>query len=201
MNRFALRTGLALALSVPLLAQYPGLRAREGAIQRNLPLGSGLPRLAPIPPLGMPLGDSHAFLSVRPPHPEGRFLYSLPFAAYPVGAPTATYYYAPQLNVVVMPPAAEAERTAEVPPAPVNSRLKEYNWPEPVKTPEAGKPEYFVLVLRDGSTRSASALWVQGDEIHYIDARGGHESVPVAALDRDATVDRNRESGIRIFLP
>ena len=55
--------------------------------------------------------------------------------------------------------------------------------------------------MRDNSVIDASAYWVDGDTLHYIDRQGKEKQVPVSQVDEARSQQLNRERGIEFGLP
>ena len=56
-------------------------------------------------------------------------------------------------------------------------------------------------MLKDGKTLSAAAVTAQGAALQIVDPDGGHQRVPLDAIDREATRRRNAERNLRLQLP
>ena len=85
-------------------------------------------------------------------------------------------------------------------PSPANPVIHEYNFnSEPVQV--AGKPPAFTIMLKNGSTRLATASWVQGGELHYLDLQSRQMLLPAEVIDREATERANAEKSLRLDLP
>jgi len=58
----------------------------------------------------------------------------------------------------------------------------------------------FAIVLKNGSTLSATAATVQGSALQIVDPEGEHRRVPLDSIDREATRRRNAERNLRLQL-
>ena len=58
-----------------------------------------------------------------------------------------------------------------------------------------------MIALRDGRKLSAAAVWVQQNELHYVDADNANGRVPLSAVDRTATRELNQERHLNLRLP
>jgi len=84
------------------------------------------------------------------------------------------------------------------PPEPPRLAVRSYVWPDTATPTEAINT--FAIVSKDGSMRSAIAVWVQGTELRYRTEEGGGR-VPLAQIDREKTLRVNAERGLRFWLP
>lgn len=191
-----------LTFAGAVLAQRGGFSPAAGGFgmpPRPAPLG--LPPLGPIPWLApvQPFSSGPFFGSALPARIPRTPRFPLGgFTAFPVLG--GSYYAAPAApvqNVVVFQPAPPAMAPAPEPqPSRPQSVIREYPRPEA----EAG-PRAYLLVLTNGTRVSASAVWVDGDDLRYIDPEGGHWRVTLHAIDRDATRRANREQDLDLRLP
>jgi len=160
-----------------------------------MPLGNPLPHLSPIPQLGG---------SPRPPFapqrgPQHRLAspgYS-PVVYYPMTAYDAPAEPAPGVTIIqqfTAPPAAPVAQEQ-----PVTPQIHEY--PAPAAPPPAAEPATFAILLKDGSSYSATAVMIQGKELQIVDPDGQHRRIPLDAIDRDATRRRNADRNLRLQLP
>jgi hypothetical protein len=100
----------------------------------------------------------------------------------------------PNPNAVAMPaPMGWAPMPRPEPPArPV---VHDYNYPE------GDASAVFSIIAKDGSTRSASAVWVEDGVVHYITPEGVGGRLPLGNIDRQATSRANGEKHLRLWLP
>jgi hypothetical protein len=99
----------------------------------------------------------------------------------------------PSAPVIVQPP----------PPAPVQTAhpiIHEYNWNAKGVAP-ARDETTVTIALKDGSTRSAIATWVQGRTLHYTDSDDKQGVLSADLIDRDTTRRLNKEKNLSIQLP
>jgi hypothetical protein len=82
-------------------------------------------------------------------------------------------------------------------PPPARPELHEYKWKE-TGTPQSAA---FTIVLHDGSTRSAVAVWVQDKVVHYIRPDDLASALPLRSIDREATLRANAEKHLSLQLP
>jgi hypothetical protein len=100
--------------------------------------------------------------------------------------------------IIVQPGSGGTGAPAEAPPA--NPVIHEYKLDnEPAGTP--GPQTTFTIVLKDGSTRSATASWIQGGRLHYLDLRSRQMLLSPEVIDRNATERANAAKSLRIDLP
>jgi len=105
----------------------------------------------------------------------------------------------PQWVEPAAPPAVEA---------PAQAVITEYKWPAtaassssaPSTTAESESQD-FVLVLKNGSTLSAVAVFASDDGLHYVDADERHACISMSQVDRAATLKLNRARNLNLYLP
>ena len=157
-----------------------------------------------VPPLGASnpgfpahLGDRFRF------HDGNRF--DVPFGGYPwfYGGDYAGYYenagngYSqPSPSVVVVMPFAAPP--PEPPPPPIRPERREYKWPASANSSAATS---FSIVSNDRRVQSAVAVWVQDHSLCYVAPDGSTGQIPIDAIDRAATIERNAEKDLKLSLP
>jgi len=153
-----------------------------------------IPFVRPIPPAGM---ITPGFGSGRSLRPSGAV-----FGPYVSGGYGLTdgYGVSPSLqNVIVLQPVAEQL------PAPPAKLPQSMIWEAPaqptVERPVVEEPPSFAIALKNGTKIFAAAIWVQGNDVHYVDADGAHKQVALDAIDRDATRQLNRARNLVLRLP
>ena len=183
------------------------LAATAFAQDRNFPaaLGTGLPpmnvsdRPAGLNYGGFPWGDDYGY----------------GFDGYGYAAPYG--YPAPYSNVprfvkrlvLIQQPAVPAAPPAPpAPPEPIHSsiqNLKGYPTQNPSSAPEqnpsSAPVDFFMIILKNGSQLTASAVWVQGNDARYMDGAGQGHRVPLADVDRTATRELNQTHHLNLSLP
>jgi hypothetical protein len=99
---------------------------------------------------------------------------------------------------LIIPP---APGTAPAPPPqPAVSVIHEYDFGKEAAG-LGGKPVTFTIVLKDGSTRQATASWVAGGKLHYVDLQARQPVLPPELIDRSATERANKAKNLRMELP
>jgi hypothetical protein len=115
------------------------------------------------------------------------------------------YEYPPSpQNVIVVqqPPPPAPEAPQETPPPPVQSQIRDYNFGTTTEARPSGAAEqHFVIALKDGTLRSAVAVWAAGDSLNYVDPDGRYRKTPMAVVDRDRTNRLNRDRHLQLQLP
>jgi hypothetical protein len=121
--------------------------------------------------------------------------YGYGFGGYGYAVPDADT--PPVINnaVFVQQPAAPAP-----PPVPIHSSILNLK-SDSEETADAAPPVFFVIVLKNGSRLTASAVWVQGNDARYVDADGEGRRVPLADVDRSATRELNQARHLNLRLP
>jgi hypothetical protein len=185
--RTILGLNLVCLLATPAFAQ-----------DRNFPaaLGAGLPPLNSIgPPPGLNYGTSSG------PH-HGGFPrgvgYGYGFGGYGYAAP---YPDAPPfVNNVVLVQQPAVPIAPPAPPEPIHSSIQNVKG-DPEQDASGASAAFFIIVLKNGSRPTASAVWVQGNDARYIDADGQGRRVPLADVDRTATRELNQTHHLNLRLP
>jgi len=84
----------------------------------------------------------------------------------------------------------------QAPPKPIHPEIKEYNPP-----PEKGDASPFSIAMKDGSVRSAMAVWTVGESLDYVDGHGKAGQAPIDSVDREATKKLNPGKNVQAWLP
>jgi hypothetical protein len=114
------------------------------------------------------------------------------------------YDNAPQPDSFVQPPPPFVQPPA--PPVvepPGHAAIAEYNWPAaaPPSSPAEPEPQPFAIVLKNGSTLSAVAVFASDDGLHYVDPNQNHLRISISEVDRGATLKLNRARNLNLYLP
>jgi hypothetical protein len=121
------------------------------------------------------------------------------FLPYDVGRP---YGYSPQPIFIVLQPPPPA--IVQQPPRETHPVIINYVQPTPAPSaPVEGVPQTFGIVLKDGSTRSATAVVTGASDgvLHYVDPEGRSMRISMNEVNREATQKLNRERNIPLWLP
>jgi hypothetical protein len=124
--------------------------------------------------------------------------YGYGFDGYGYAAP---YPNAPPVvnNVVlVQQPAVPAAPPA--PPEPIHSSIQNVKG-DPKQNPSSAPVAFFIIILKNGSRLTASAVWVQGNDARYMDGDGQGHRVPLADVDGTATRELNQTHHLNLRLP
>jgi hypothetical protein len=118
--------------------------------------------------------------------------------------------YAPQPVVVIQQPPPPVVRPSAPPVVQPSEYLvvKEYKWPAAgtasspsAASTSASNAQDFAIVLKDGSSLSAVAVFVSDDGLHYVDPDQRQMRISMSEIDRAATVKLNRERNLNLQLP
>ncbi len=63
------------------------------------------------------------------------------------------------------------------------------------------EPAHYLIAFKDHTIYSAVAYWVDRDTLHYFTSGNVHNQVSLSLVDRDLTVQLNKESGLDVKLP
>jgi hypothetical protein len=173
------------------LAAGAGFGQRPGGI----PLGNPLPPVSPIPPFGGSARPQFSQPRAAQRGLRGPALYSLPY--YPAAAYSYPAESSPGGVTIIQQFAAPPAPAAAEQPA-VTPQIHEY--PAPAAPSSESAPATFAIVLKNGSTLSATAVTVQDSALQIVDPDGEHRRVPLDSIDREATRRRNAERNLRLQL-
>jgi hypothetical protein len=180
------------------LAQHAGGFARGNAGGRGF-AGRGMMTRPPTRGLGGRVRSP--FIGSYLPIPGGYgFLGGYPYDA---GYPDAGFYAEepppPPNFVVAAPPTGQESPQPAAPIRPAQSVIHEYTWP---KNDETGAgATTFTIALKDGSQRFATAAWIQGGKLHYLDSEDRQQALSSDVIDRQTTDRLNEEKHLRLQLP
>jgi hypothetical protein len=166
---------LSLNLAHQACAQRHG-GARRGVARRSHSYSRGR--------FGSSFGSGYGYLS----------------ADYDYGAASG---YAPQPIVYVPPPPVLPQPTARPAAEPERPSVTEYTWPaeDATSSPSGTESQVFSIVLKDGSTLSAVAVFSSDDGLHYVDPDERHLRISMSEVDRAATIKLNRARKLNLYLP
>jgi len=194
-----MRTILGLSL-VCLLA------ATAFAQDRNFPaaLGTALPPLnSSGPPPGLNYGTSSGLSHGGFPWGDD---YGYGFDGYGYAAPYSNIPRFVNRLVLIQQPAVPAAPAAPAaPPEPIHSSIQNVKGSfiqnvkgDPTQNPSSAPVAFFMIILKNGSQLTASAVWVQGSDACYVDGNGQGHRVPLADVDRTATQELNQTNHLNL---
>ncbi len=171
-----------LVLNVVLLLASVAL-----AQDRHFPaaLGAGLPPLQQTAPRVAPPRGHHVPLG---PGYGGGYWGGYGYGGYAPAAPEP----APVVNNIVF----EAPPVILPPPEPIHSSIQNLK-----PAASTAPPAFYVIALKNGSHLDAAAVWVQGNDLRYVDADDQNRRVPLADIDRTATHELNQARNLNLRLP
>jgi hypothetical protein len=175
---------------------------QQGVGNFGLPPVGPIPWVSPIQPGFAPYGYGAAGF--------GRRGFGYGYPGYLPLAYSDGYYapvQAPAQNIIVVQ-TAPPPIVVEAPPAPANPVIHDYPQPaEAQPAPQAAQPappaetRTFAVVLKNRTNIQAAAVWVQNNDLHYVDANSRHGSVSLDAVDYAATDRENRARNLDLHLP
>jgi hypothetical protein len=135
----------------------------------------------------------------------GFYDYGYPYAYdYSYGSAAPAYNYSPGVNIVY-PPASPASNTIYVERAtPV---IREYDQAGNERqisgdaSATANSSPIYLIAFQDHTIRAAAAYWVDGKTLHYVTLQHEEKQTPLDGIDRDFTLQLNRERRVTIQLP
>lgn len=118
--------------------------------------------------------------------------------------------YAPQpIAFIQQPPLSVQPPAPPVVQPPGHPVIKSYEWPaagaasspSAPSTTSASEAQAFTIVLKDGSSLSALAVFADDDGLKYVDPDGRQLPISMSEIDRAATLKLNRERNLNLHLP
>ncbi len=107
------------------------------------------------------------------------------------------YPSAPSVLMVTPSPQPAPMEAPQPPPEPPRLVIREYKGAATGSDASA----VFSIVAKDGSVRSAIAVWVLDGAVHYLDPDGVPAQVLLGSVDREATRRANAEKRLTLWLP
>jgi hypothetical protein len=101
---------------------------------------------------------------------------------------------------VVYPSQAQSAPGYEERPSPVIREYDEYGQETRRSGGSAASPIYLVA-FQDHVIRAAAAYWVDGRTLHYVTLQHEEKQAPLDTVDRDLTMQLNRERHVQFQLP
>jgi hypothetical protein len=72
---------------------------------------------------------------------------------------------------------------------------------QPAPARAQARPAYYLIAMKTGVIRAALAYWVKGSTLHYVDRGQQHRQMPLESVDRDFSIQLNRERDVELTLP
>lgn len=135
------------------------------------------------------------------------YYYNSPYvSSYPYMGSYPTYDYSTTPNVTVIYPqqSQPAASTVYVDRAnPVMRTYDEYGQEVQPSSGGAGGSEapIYLVAFKDHVIRAAAAYWVDGKTLHYVTLEHEEKQAPLDTVDRDFSLQLNRERRVRFQLP
>ncbi|MDP9115221.1 MAG: hypothetical protein M3O20_16250 [Acidobacteriota bacterium] len=145
--------------------------------------------------LGSPLPPLQATVAPRVPPARNHRIPSGPWywGGYGYGGYIPAYAEpAPVVNNIVF----EAPPVVLPPPEPIHSSIQSFKAAD-----SNALPAFYVIALKNGLHYDAAAVWVQGNDLHYLDADDQNHLVPLAEVDRRTTRELNQARNLNLRLP
>jgi len=118
-----------------------------------------------------------------------------PYAYYP-------YSYDPSPNVTVIYPAPAQDAPNPVYAERANPVVGEYDqYGQEIKSSTSGAAPIYLLAFTDHAIRVAAAYWVDGKTLHYVTLEHEQKQAPLDTVDRDLSLQLNRERHVPFSLP
>jgi hypothetical protein len=123
---------------------------------------------------------------------------SYPSYSYPVYEPS------PNVTVIQAPPASAPAQSTVYVERP-NPNVREYDqYGQQSNRPAASAnpgPTLYLIAFRDQSIRAAAAYWTEGGTLHWVTQEHEHKQAPLNTVDRDLSLQLNRERRVAFTLP
>ena len=86
----------------------------------------------------------------------------------------------------------------EPPPPPARPVMHEYHWPASNSDDAVA---VFSIVTNDKRIHYATMVWIDGDELSFVDSHGGTGRIPRSSISRDLTYKANPGKNLKPWLP
>ncbi len=78
--------------------------------------------------------------------------------------------------------------------------------PEPevraeTKSVDDERPTVYLIAMKDSTIYSSLAYWLEDDTVHYITTQHSHNRATIDLIDRELSIQLNRERGVEFKLP
>jgi hypothetical protein len=112
------------------------------------------------------------------------------------------YSYDPSPNVTVIYPVPAPSAPSGVYAERANPVVRNYDeYGQEIKPPSGGVAPIFLLAFTDHVIRAAEAYWVNGKTLNYITLDYQQKQAPLDTVDRDLSLQLNRERRVPFWLP
>ena len=130
------------------------------------------------------------------------YAYSYPAYSYPAYSYPA-YSYQPASNVTVVYPQSSQATPNNIYVERASPSTREYDeYGQETRRPAAvNAPPVYLIAFKDRSIRAASAYWVDGGTLHYVTLQHEERQAALDTVDRDFSVQLNRERRVQFSLP
>lgn len=121
--------------------------------------------------------------------------------------PSPVYEYNTSPNVTVIYAAPPAQAPAPVYSSPAQPAMRTYDQygqevqpADPSPDASSASPVYLIAT-KDQAIRAAAAYWVDGGTLHYVTLQHEEKQVPLDSVDRNLSLQLNRERRVAFRLP
>jgi hypothetical protein len=124
---------------------------------------------------------------------------------YPGTYSYAAYNTSPNVTVIYPAQAQSAPNVVHTQPA--NSLFREYDeygqevTRAPTSSGNAAASPIYLIAFRNHEIRAAAAYWVDGKTVRYITLQHEEKQAPLDTIDRDFSLQLNRERRVQFQLP
>lgn len=121
---------------------------------------------------------------------------------YPPSYAAAPYPYpVDPTTIIVPPPPRNVAPPREVHPLVVDYSDKDWPAEAPTQAAAAAALPDFAIVLKNGTTLSATTVVATDNVLHYVDPDERHMQIAMSEVDRDATRKLNLAHNLNLHLP
>jgi hypothetical protein len=110
--------------------------------------------------------------------------------------------YNPNVTVVYPPPVEAPPTTVYVQSSPAHPVLHEYDeYGQERGAASTSTSAIYLIAFKGGIIRAATAYWTEGKTLHYVTLEREQKSAPLDTVDRELSLQLNRERRVSFHLP
>jgi hypothetical protein len=156
---------------------------RPSAVRGALPVVSSRPRVLILP-----------------------YYFPIPFYSLAPNYDELAGYEQPRQPQQQVPPEIINRNYSPESPRPAMPEYTAEPLPEPERRAETKsiddeKPTIYLIAMKDSTVYSSLAYWVEEDILHYITKQYSHNRATIGLIDRELSMQLNRERGVEFKLP
>jgi len=101
-------------------------------------------------------------------------------------------------TIVLVPVSPPAPEPPPPPPQPARPVIHEYSWPNVNPNDTAA---VFSIVTNDKTVHHATMVWIDRDQLHFVNPNGSSGQLSRASISTDLTYQANPDKNLRSWLP